>query len=60
MYDPLSGRFVPNEGGIVGYVDRIWCKYRAKWGVQMAGMNFKTRSNTTASILCGALNKPLL
>ena len=44
MYDPLSGRFVLNEGGVAGYVDRILCKYHAKWGVQMAGMNVQTRS----------------
>ncbi len=50
MYDPLStrvcyGRFVPNEEGIAGYVDQIWRKYRAERGVQMAGMNLKTRSS---------------
>ena len=48
MYDPLStrvcyGRFVPNEEGIAGYVDQIWRKYRAERGVQMAGINLKTR-----------------
>ncbi|MDU3243196.1 MAG: DUF6783 domain-containing protein [Clostridiales bacterium] len=26
-----------------GYVTGIWSKYTAKWGVQIAGMNFKTR-----------------
>ncbi len=36
-----------NEGVIAGYVDRIWRKYRAKRGVQTAGMNCKTRSNET-------------
>ena len=40
-------RFVPDEGGVAGYVDRIWYKYHAQWGVQMAGMNFQTRSSTT-------------
>ena len=34
----------PNEGGVVGYVDRMRGKDAAKWGVQMAGMNFQTRS----------------
>jgi len=29
---------------VAGYVDRIGTKYTAKWGVQMAGMNFQTRS----------------
>ena len=36
---------MPNEGGVADYVDRIWCKYAAKWGTQMAGMNFQTRSS---------------
>ncbi|RJW41798.1 hypothetical protein DXC92_15120 [Clostridiales bacterium TF09-2AC] len=40
---PLCGRFGPDEGGVAGYVDRIGTKYTAKWGVQMAGMNFQTR-----------------
>ncbi|WP_369858233.1 DUF6783 domain-containing protein [Blautia pseudococcoides] len=29
----------------MGCVDRIGAKYTAKWGVQIAGMNFQTRSN---------------
>ena len=41
---PLCGRFGPDEGGVAGYVDRIGTKYAAKWGVQMAEMNFQTRS----------------
>ena len=44
MCFPICGRFVPNERGVAGYVDRIWCKYAAKWGTQMVGMNFQTRS----------------
>ena len=39
---PLCGRFGPDEGGVAGYVDRIGTKSPAKWGVQMAGMNFQT------------------
>ena len=39
---PLCGRFGPDEGGVAGYVDRIGAKSPAKWGVQMAGMNFQT------------------
>ena len=39
---PLCGRFGPDEGGVAGYVDRIGTKYTAKWGAQMAGMNFQT------------------
>ena len=41
----VCGRFVPNEGRIAGYVTRIWRKYHAKWGVQLAGMIFETRPN---------------
>ncbi|WP_432764660.1 DUF6783 domain-containing protein [Hungatella effluvii] len=40
----LCGRFAPNEGSVVGYVDRMRGKSPTKWGVQMAGMNFQTRS----------------
>ncbi len=40
----LCGSFGPNERGVVGCVKRIWSKYTAKWGVQMVGMNFQTRS----------------
>ncbi len=36
----VCGRFASNEGDVAGYVDR-------KWGVQIAGMNFQTRSNTS-------------
>ena len=56
----LCGRFGPNEGGVAGLVlrgyqaqpggflrtvDRIGGKYAAKWGVQIAGINFQTRSS---------------
>ena len=54
MYDPFSGRFVSNEGGVAGYADRMRCKYHAKWGVQMAGMNFQTCSGTAASEYSGS------
>ena len=40
----ICGRLDPNEGGVVGYVDRMRAKYTAKWGVYLAGMNFQTRS----------------
>ena len=40
----ICGRFGPNEGGVVGYVDRMRAKSPAKWGVHMARMNFQTRS----------------
>ena len=39
----VCGRFGSNEG--VGYVDRMRAKYTAKWGAQMTGMNFQTRSS---------------
>ena len=35
----------PIEGGVAGYVDRKRAKYTAKWGVQIAGMIFETRSS---------------
>ncbi len=45
----ICGRFDPNEGDVVGYVDRMRGKDTAKWGVQMAGMNFQTRSRAERS-----------
>ena len=45
----ICGRFDPNEGGVVGYVDRMRAKYTAKWGVQLAGMIFQTRSRDILS-----------
>ena len=51
MCVPICGRFAPNERGVVGYGKRIWGKSPAKWGVQMAGMNFQTRSRP-ALLLC--------
>ena len=41
----ICGRFDPNEGGVVGYVDRMRAKSPAKWGVHLAGMNFQTHSS---------------
>ncbi|MEY8394170.1 DUF6783 domain-containing protein [Lachnospiraceae bacterium 45-P1] len=35
----------PNEGGVVDCADRMRARFPAKWGVQMMGMNFQTRSN---------------
>ncbi len=40
----VCGRFFLNEGGVAGYVNRMKGKYAAKWGVQIAGMIFQTRS----------------
>ena len=43
----ICGRFCPDEGAVAGYGNRIRAKYTAKWGVQIVGMIFQTRSNTT-------------
>ena len=40
----ICGRFCSDEGVVVGYDNRIRTKYTAKWGVQIAGMIFQTRS----------------
>ncbi len=44
----VYGRFVSNEGGVAGYVDQMRGKSTAKWGVQITGMIFQTRSKTLA------------
>ena len=41
----IYGRFRLNEGGVAGYGNRMKAKYTAKWGVQIAGMIFQTRSS---------------
>ena len=41
----ICGIFCPDEGAVAGYGNRIRVKYTAKWGVQIAGMIFQTRSN---------------
>ncbi|MFQ7717096.1 MAG: DUF6783 domain-containing protein [Blautia sp.] len=41
----MYGRFRPDEGAAAGYGNRIRVKSPAKWGVQIAGMIFQTRSN---------------
>ena len=41
----ICGRFCPDEGVVAGYGNRIRAKYTAKWGVQIAGMIFQTRSS---------------
>ena len=57
----ICGRLDPNEGGEVGYVDRMRAKYTANVGTrlprQMAGMNFQTRSKTTIEKLRLLLQK---
>ena len=37
----ICGRFLPDEGAVAGYGNRIRVKYTAKWGVQIAGMIFR-------------------
>ena len=31
----VCGKLGPNEGGVVGYVDRMGAKFLAQWDVQM-------------------------
>ena len=45
----VCGRFYPNEGDVAGYGNRMRVKYTAKWGLQIAGMIFQTRSSTSVS-----------
>ena len=55
MYAAICWKFRLNEGGAAGCVNRMKAKYTAKWGVQIAGMIFQTRSRTCCcipSILC--------
>ena len=39
------GIFRPNSIAVVRYGNRIRAKYTAKWGVQIAGILFQTRSS---------------
>ena len=41
----ICGSFCSDAGAVAGYGNRIRAKYTAKWGVQIAGMLFQTRSN---------------
>ena len=47
----ICGRFRSDEDAVAGYGNRIRVKYTAKWGVQIAGMNFHTRSTPDQSLL---------
>ena len=40
----ICGIFCPDEGAVAGYGNWIRAKYTAKWGVQIVGMIFQTRS----------------
>ncbi|MFZ2932031.1 MAG: DUF6783 domain-containing protein [Blautia wexlerae] len=42
----ICRRFCSNKGVIAGYDNQIREKYTSKWGVQIVGMIFQTRSNT--------------
>ena len=42
----VCGKFVPDEGVVAGYDNRIRDKSPAKWGVQIAGMILGARSGT--------------
>ncbi|WP_202187671.1 DUF6783 domain-containing protein [Ruminococcus sp. AM42-11] len=39
-----------DEGAVAGYGNRIRVKYTVKWGVQIAGMIFQTRSSKSQEI----------
>ena len=41
----IYGRFCSNKGVVAGYGKQILAKYIAKWGVQIMGMIFQTRSS---------------
>lgn len=47
------GRVIVGDGCIRGYVKRIRGKSPAKWGVQMAGMNFQAAPGCPGGILSG-------
>ena len=46
----ICGRFCSDEGIVAGYDNRIRAKYTTKWGVQIAGMIFQTRSRVCLEI----------
>ncbi|WP_334294155.1 MULTISPECIES: DUF6783 domain-containing protein [Lachnospiraceae] len=54
----MCRRFCSDEGIVAGYDNRIRAKYIAKWGVQIAGMIFQTRSRLiffTGSLVNGSI-----
>ena len=53
----ICGRFRPDEGAVAGYGNRIRVKYTAKWGVQIAGMIFQTRSSIACHYICKWLDR---
>ena len=53
----ICGGFLPDEGAVAGYGNRIRVKYTAKWGVQIAGMIFQTRSSIACHYICKWLDR---
>ena len=53
----ICGRFLPDEGAVAGYGNRIRVKYTAKWGVQIAGMIFQTHSSIACHYICKWLDR---
>ena len=51
----ICGRFRSNEGTVAGYGNRIRVKSPAKWGVQIAGIIFQTRSSQYGGYLIFAV-----
>ena len=47
----ICGKFRSDEGAVAGYGNRIRVKSPAKWGVQIAGIIFQTRSSQYGSYL---------
>ncbi len=45
MRGTVCGKFAPDKGIVTGCENRIYDKDPAKWGVQIAGMIFQTRSS---------------
>ena len=43
----VCGKFVPDEGVVAGYDNRIRDKSPAKWGVQIAEIIFLARSGSS-------------
>jgi hypothetical protein len=45
MFVTICRSFHPDEDAVAGYGNRIRVKYTAKWGAQIAGPLFQTRSD---------------
>ena len=45
MFVTICRSFHPDEGAVARYGNRIRVKYTAKWGAQIAGTLFQTRSD---------------